>query len=1109
MATYTFITGRERTVTIRGTIAGAAYYNFGYLSKQYMKLPKVYITAFGISFEFMPFFQFVGGGIFSPVLAGEKVVITLPLGLGSSEGVYSQLYYPPAVYSSSIDGFWEVTATLQEMVGISFSGDQLPPWTSIRFYERFKPGSTILAQASCGRASTILSTTAPDGWWPQSGEQVMGYGIDAGAEIRLVNTDGQEWEGSVTVTYSLPVELSDPGYSRSQTTPDGNYYSSTVSSTQLVAYAKMNSGHSSSEAKCGTRAKLYGVKTGNVLLRVARMDEAYAEDIVAKVRTKSNYWQSVTIHNGEAVVGLNQRRYQVISGHGEDSHQVTLDEWAPVQAYLDSDSLVAIGEDSSATRLFGHGWLMNGIRLSHDTRKVLDTCDTLQSTEREWAVVKDCTISVSAGAIHVTPTGPEPTIRRTMLDPPAERWNCYSYLRTKVKAQQDNAQIKLVVGSKEWVKNTGVPADTWVELYWDLCAPTNQTQPYDLQTTIYPEPITQDGPYWGVTQTAEMRLVLQNTIWDIDEVSLDVYPWQNRPAPFNKPNHSVRILPSFGWWVDRNSQYSVRRLITGQSDGKQALEIEDAAIYKPTNAPIQRDIRWVVDEINTVSSGIKRWLGWQAVLLAPEPSTGATFLPLFNGFMNYERPATWLNGAGLIYSGSGWIYKAGRIEMGTEPVDIQAQALFDEIDYHPGLGDVFGFGSGSYSETTKIPFGTVLRGQAFGLVLHPASKERIDRGSVELQRLSDEQLGGSAGLSGWPGMFETGSPFAKGGTQYKLVGNGTQFELVQTSRTYYTRIPLRTVTTAQVTLDYDYFVQETPNGEQVVELFIQKEGSTQREVKLRFSGFGFASDPSYEVTGTLTFHHSDERLVAIGVMDCAQVFLLTYSASETKHRLYLMTIFGLTGEVALNLQLVAQATGSVGAVPIFLRHDAVIGTGSPAIVNSSGEWSGGIYRTQLVQRGAYTFEMPSGFTADPQRGRFFDPYSNTLCAVGTGTNNSVALWRVSSAAEADYSYKVVLLGVLSGFPSTVLRASAMVFRSRLYLCVSTDASSDNLLLYVYNFFPAPPVGSIGDLVFSSVIGTGGGDCVVRDGSLLLYVGKRDEKSSVYMLSSGETPYQIA
>jgi len=803
-----YLTGRERTLTWSGSTAGDAYSTLlwdveppidgqslgplGQPAEGQAKQPYAQVIVFGVSITWESMVS--TGSSWNYADVGERVTVTLPNNWGSSQQQNIRRFYRPSPYSGNINGTWQVQATLQECVEVTetqpTSGDDAPGYTFLRFFERLKPGSTLSASATCNSVTASASAVVPTG----TTYEVTAALVQPLAGVTVVNSFNTAYAGDCTLNYSSSeATVGNPNFSQTLT-QGGSTRTISVSDSQAYAYASVTSVPPPNAVTAQANAQLWGTKNGTVNLKVFGVDAGYPESLTASVREKKNTWTDVNLSSGAGSLSISQRKWSILSVLYGSTADYSIDEYETVKAQLKTTSLQAIGEDQYATRLFGHGWLYQAISLSHSTRLVLDTCDVLSNTQREWVAVQQCNLSASGGIITITATGSNPIVRRTRLTPPYERWNSYAFLRLRVRASVADAPFTVVVGSKRYNARTGVGANTWTDVYIDLCAPSNATASYDQQSTVYPDDRA-DGDYWGITKASEMRLELAQATWSIDEVSLDVQPWSSRTAPYNVPNHSVHVMPSRGWWIDTGRGYEVRRFITGQSDGKQALELED--VRRTANTVTTRTTQQLAEQVGVNdSNGVAYWPGWTAVLVANIPDPPASYpADLWTHYLNAYRPATWIAGGGCTFDGSNWASNAGRNQLpSTSTLGLDAQALYDEIEWYAGAGDAWQWGTGAYGSALVMAFGAVLRALAFGLVLD-SNRARFGRGGVQLQRSSDGQNGGSASLSGWEGYYETGTPYAKGMTEYRLVGTGDAGDIVTSSRIYYTRLPLRTVTT--------------------------------------------------------------------------------------------------------------------------------------------------------------------------------------------------------------------------------------------------------------------------------------------------------------------------
>ena len=787
-----YLTGRERTVTWSGSTAGDAYSIWHDPQVRQSKQPYAQVVVFGVTIMWQT--HIVGIMTQDYVDMGEQVTVVLPNNWGSSQNQNLRRFYRPTHYTGNINGTWQVQATLQECVAVTEtqpgSADDAPPYTFLRFFERLKPGSTLSASASCNGVTATVSAVVPTG----TTYEVVASLIQPLARVWVINNLSTPYAGDCTLSYSSSqTSVGNPNFSQT-VTAGGSTRTISVSDSQAYAYASVTNVAPPTGVTAEANAQLWGTKNGTVNVKLFGVDVDYPESLTATVRDKKNTWTDVNLSSGAGSVSISQRKWSILSVLYGSTADYSIDEYETVKVQLKTSSLQAVGDDQYATRLFGHGWLYEAISLSHGTRLVLDTCDVLSNAQREWVAVQQCNLSASGGIITVTATGSNPIVRRTRLAPSYERWNSYAFLRLRVRASIADAPFTVVVGSKRYNARTGVAANTWTDMYIDLCAPSNATASYDQQSTVYPDDRT-DGDYWGITKASEMRLELAQATWSIDEVSLDVQPWSSRTAPYNVPNHSVHVMPSRGWWINTGRGYEVRRFITGQSDGKQALELED--VRRTANTVTTRTIQQLAVQVGASdSNGVAYWPGWTAVLLANIPDPPASYpADLWDDYLNAYRPATWIAGGGCTFDGSNWASWAGRNQLpSTGTLSLDAQALYDEIDWFSGAGDAWQWGTGAYGGALVLAFGAVLRALSFGLVLD-SSKARLANGGVQLQRSSDGQNGGSASLTGWQGYYETGTPYAKGMTEYRLVGTGDAADVVTSSRIYYTRLPLRTVTT--------------------------------------------------------------------------------------------------------------------------------------------------------------------------------------------------------------------------------------------------------------------------------------------------------------------------
>ncbi len=1170
-STQRFLTGRSRTLNLSGPISGICGgkisaplvgFTLGDHAIFYANVDG--FPGFRSSWVAFDAFQVVGT---NPVIRVHlQVSSTLDLGIagepvwantqdGHVEAPFGNPYdYTPMRISVNITGSWNLQVTLQEVAVITLLDDEagldeekLPPRLSIVFQERYDPdtamslttsmqaqmtitrggnsysGSASVSATVSGRISDVFPNNQRNFYIHQNA-----YSMRATAQLRYRSLANSLPAGplfafsEVTIPSSLPFPVSDPNLYREVSDTFG-YVRAWMDSQKCRA--EVQKGNISAYTDIVAAEYLYGTKRANVPVMVKAINAPYDANLAVTIKTKKDpsnnpVWEVWSLPNGTGSGSIEQKAWFASWQLPGNSGALSLSEYVPVEFRLTSDSLSSAKDDPQAHRLWGHGWSYDALRISHQTTYVLDTCNTLSDTQRSWTSLQDCTLSASGGAIRITPTGSQPKFRRQCLTPSYERWDTYSFLRILLKSQNAGKTLRLKVNGKEYSIQT-IAADTWQEFYVDLCLPENRPEDYDQQTTSYPFGRS-DGPYWGISQTDKIDFEADPDEWHISELSLNVYP----PDPPDHPeyDHALYVMPSREWWVQRKTSenWLCRRFLTGVSDGKQALEIEDAR-YQATS--FGKVLQWLsiqelanrVLEKDTSAGNAPYWPGWNVEILTsvgqapPEPQ------PLSPFFLNHYRPATYLLGAGLLYhhSTGQWETKAWRNPLGSGSggIILQAQILFDIIDWYPGAGNVWQGGSyGSPNTPIVLALGTVLRAAAFGIVgntLH----QRVQTGAVQLFRVMDNANGGQAQLSEWRGAFYTGQPFASGTYQYTL--NPMNIQAQTTVRTYRTRLPLRTVLIAQPpTVPWKYYVQETIDGEHVVELFVQEPGNLFRKVKVRISGFG-TSFPSHLDTETdVAFTTEYEEIIGIA---CAKLDTLYVWTLDTQSNLvyiyrWLLSWQGGQLQIARNILLAGGTYPSKGlAARHYHFYSGVMGGWCP----EEGIYDMGVQRTVPTIHQSVLADTAAGFVIAPNKMHGWNPQHQLITLISSEDPSRIAIWRVSSVSAAGNAYRAVLLGVLSDANMQVLKANAFLQSGRIYLFAfgttgSGSGATKVAKLMRYAYLPLAPGGQIltpPEAVH--VICTGNdADAVFREGLFLAYERQEDSASRVYLLSSGGPPYAI-
>jgi hypothetical protein len=173
---------------------------------------------------------------------------------------------------------------------------------------------------------------------------------------------------------------------------------------------------------------------------------------------------------------------------------------------------------------------------------------------------------------------------------------------------------------------------------------------------------------------------------------------------------------------------------------------------------------WTFYSLNDLSGFITARGGWQRDVLTVFPDTFHTD----SAFGHYAQ------GGGLTWRGgwSGAWYSGLCIAYGSSWVDVWAQALWDQIDCPPRVGDVWegtnfpGPSGTDEQKTVPIRAGKVLRGRAWGLVLKRRQPYPTAT-MVELRTDPADVLRGDGNTDSL-GFYTTGDDFGQGNTDHRV-----------------------------------------------------------------------------------------------------------------------------------------------------------------------------------------------------------------------------------------------------------------------------------------------------------------------------------------------------
>lgn len=339
--------------------------------------------------------------------------------------------------------------------------------------------------------------------------------------------------------------------------------------------------------------------------------------------------------------------------------------------------------------------------------------------------------------------------------------NGYRYLQLDCGVGAALATFTLAIGVKQW----SCECDSSGIALVDLCSPNNAAVSVDTLTCRWPWPVdvdtvSGDGALWGCERI---------TGYTISGSSAGLAVPANGVQLVRVDHSLFCVQPTFQHEYADGTGVMRRQFVVADTDGRRSYENEDG--YWLWDAPQQDDIHTFVDEVGTVDSGYVRHRGWSATLKAAvDVADGSTGSAMRYGYLNRNRPATWIWGGGAMWSvqdGVGaWYY--GIDANATATRSVSAQALYDRIDWYPGVGDAFGHRSGTHQYEycdSMGRYGAIelrtqryLRSAVVGVALHGSTAKPLVGATVAVLEATGHASAGS-GETDIRGEYLTAEPY--------------------------------------------------------------------------------------------------------------------------------------------------------------------------------------------------------------------------------------------------------------------------------------------------------------------------------------------------------------
>ena len=451
--------------------------------------------------------------------------------------------------------------------------------------------------------------------------------------------------------------------------------------------------------------------------------------------------------------------------YGSNTLTTALDDVpASISCAITSASLTAVGEASTETRCMFRGFRFNG-----------------------WSLAYATTRSIAG-------TGND------RLFAPWEGMSGYRYLDIQIKAQSGTGVAGTFVitdyhgNTKTW--NITAATTSYQTVTIDLCSPDawsvsalpltdGKDNPYPRKNTAsssYAGSESVDSAYWGVTSCQRLRIATGAIDLGTTTLKQDTTNGftNSHYVPSGLGYEHERITPAIVAEVDTTTYYYSRRFWQQKNDGRDEEESDywwqktvGGATGVTTYSVTPLSISDLAGQVNASDDSIVRHPGWTATNSVAYPGSGTCSVsqpPLRDCFLNGGTGiSTWLYGGGILAtpnatSGTDFAYG---FEIGTGT--ITAQTLFDSIngDFIPDLYDPFDVNGGTDS-ALYLPFGTILRGPAHGIVFN-TSGDPATSGTVTLQLSSDSSSRGTDSSFDALGNYQTGTPFGLGKANHSIV----------------------------------------------------------------------------------------------------------------------------------------------------------------------------------------------------------------------------------------------------------------------------------------------------------------------------------------------------
>lgn len=737
--------------------------------------------------------------------------------------VFSTLYDAPAAdltleVSIEVEEYCDITVIPLDESGFpisfpGFGGDAVPDapfYTTIVFGERTKMGGAYSMTATGGGGASATYT----GTFTET-DDIDPFFYRAGAQPGLLNGPAVQWitnwytgatetpdnfiettevdvpagvADSITVTTSFPgapLAFSLTGEDGAVDAASGTCsinanpyisvittvidfpqddFGSTVDSGDVISYSVEMSFEQGMRKSCSLNGALKDMtadypRTMRIYVDRASNDLAHPFDVSGSIGDTND--QVINVSSG-SVGGLGTPLI--------DPPAATINTMAPMKIWTApamAEGGISPEVDTTDWRGLFRGFIFPTFSLSQSSPTPVASC--LADTTQQWIAGPNTSVSADGDFIKIVVDGGEGSV--AFAGGMNAKGNRYLDLKFFSDTGQGDATWTLTLSDgKQW-NNILIhenPPDTPSSV--DLCDPTSATESVDQTDTRWP--VYPDSDFWGVGEAGGLQF---------SNIPEGIYHLQGVELVINK--RLVDFCPAFGAWVDDGSGSGtvVRRFLLGNTDGRQSMEETDFVkvpdiFGTPGVNPVIVSLSELVTAIGTPADKNPNFFaaensfstaGCGAVFIPGVNLPGDPVPPLKDCYLNNSLPAVCAQGGGLFYSAaSGWVSGLDfALPDDNTPKQIQAQALFDVVDWYPGAGDVFGLSDGAYGDTTPLAWGKIFDGQGWGSVF--AGGAPAETQTVKMYRMSDQLLIDTTNPGGG-GNYITPSPDGQGTIVYDV-----------------------------------------------------------------------------------------------------------------------------------------------------------------------------------------------------------------------------------------------------------------------------------------------------------------------------------------------------